>query len=1177
MKITYRILVINFAIVFLVIGSAAFAFYSIMYSVLTSQHSKYLLNSTNDFIYAYRQSVDNTKEDFLFLIKNGIQQKFTVPQLFEKNIDFILQTNSGKSIINKTYKDNVYIPEKTFTLEDFIFYNPYAVIKTYKNQDGTFYFYGRILDSQTLNDFSKRVGADIALVCNSTIPLMSNESQNQQYLFALNTAYKDLAKKNNFKVFSQKAEDADILVTVCKPSSNIEELNNNISFLVFTTLNEAADLRSNLKEIMIIIGFSGIFISLILTFLFTDRIRKQISDLSKATEVIKSGNFQNKIVIKSKDELGELATAFNLMVAELEKNQKSKNEYSEFMTMLNQNPSLKEISDAALGKIINTCGFIIGALYTVEDDGIKMAGSFGVAKDHTPANYDFFESVIRKKDMLELKFDETPPSITTGSIIIELRYLLLVPVIYNSKVIAILELSGTEKPGNEVKEYITSIQEQLAIGLTNAIAFVQLEKFVAELKQLNEDYQKQNIQIRKQNETLIDLHKKLKEKADELEIQKEKAVESTKLKSQFLASMSHELRTPMNSILGLTELILEEDIIKGKNRERIEVVLKSARRLMNLINDILDLSKIEAGKMEIHNENVLIEDLIKEVEYSISPLLINKKIDFRVLRETETSIIMKTDRGKVTQVLINLLGNAVKFTDTGFIEFKIMSDQNDKLIFKVIDSGIGISEIDQKVIFDEFRQVDGSITKKYSGTGLGLTICKKIADMLEGSISVFSQRGKGSTFTFTIPLNFIERVHSENIPEVNIDRLAANRKNPILVIDNDEEVRYTIGQYLAARGYDILYAPDGITGVEEAKKHQPFIIILDVMLPGKEGWEILRELKNDNSTKDIPIIVVSILGDKNLGYSLGAFEYISKPFSSEQILSAVSKIESVANRRIENITLVDDDEFEYEKFKNEFKNEKIKIDYIQDSELAYDRIIKTQPDLVIIDLIMPKLDGITLTYKLKANKETKHIPVVISTAKDITEKEKDALNNIVEKITVKSKGHPLDVLKVVRDRIKMHEFYSGSEKNAIEIEETLASLEEVNSGQGKNDYIGNILVVDDDPDTLFTINEILESCNCKTYLVRGGKECLLMLEKITPDIILLDIMMPEMDGFQTIANIKSHPRWANIPVFAVTAKAMLDDKEVILKNGFDDYIPKPINSSVLSFKIKKALSNLKET
>lgn len=920
MKITYRILIINFAIVFLVIVSSAFAFYSIMYSVLTSQQSKYLQNSTNHFIIAYREAISNTEEDFLYLLKNGIDQKFSSQKLFEKNIDFILKTNPAKFIINKSYKENVSVSDKLFSLEEFITRNPFLVIKTYKNKDGSSYYYGKILDSYAMNEFSRRIGADIALVWNNTIALSSDESQNQKFLFSLNQAYKYLALKNNSDIFSQKDESTDILVTLCKPFSNSEDLNISSQFLVFTTLNEAVDLRSSLKNILIIIGLSGVLISLILTLLFTDKLRRQISDLSKATEVIKTGNFQNKISIKSKDEIGELATAFNLMVTELEKNQKAKNEYSDFITMLNQNPSLKEISDAALGKIINICGFVAGALYIVEEDGIKIASSFGIEKGHNSVDSNFINDVIHKRELIELEFKENPPSIKIGSIKIDLKYLTLVPIVYNTKVIAVLELSGTNQPKDESRDYLSKIQEHLAIGLANAIAFVQLEKLVVELKQLNEDYQTQNIQIRKQNETLIDLHKKLKEKAEELEFQKQKAEESTKLKSQFLASMSHELRTPMNSILGLTELMLEQGTIKGKDRERIGVVLSSGKRLMGLINDILDLSKIEAGKMELHEENMLLEDLINEVEHSISPLLKDKKIDFRVIRDTSTSIIINTDRGKVTQVLINLLGNAIKFTESGYVELKISSAGNKTLIFIVNDSGIGITENDQKVIFDEFRQVDGTSSKKYSGTGLGLTICKKIAGLLQGSISVSSKLGVGSSFTFIIPLNFIE---------------------------------------------------------------------------------------------------------------------------------------------------------------------------------------------------------------------------------------------------------------IVRDRISAHEFYLASENKLDVNEETLSGKENILIEEIIGDYIGQVLVVDDDPDTLFTINEILESCNCKTYLVKGGKECLNMLEQVIPDIILLDIMMPEMDGFQTINKIKVHPKWAHIPVFAVTAKAMLEDKDVILRNGFDDYVPKPINAGILSMKIKKVFMNLK--
>ena len=494
------------------------------------------------------------------------------------------------------------------------------------------------------------------------------------------------------------------------------------------------------------------------------------------------------------------------------------------------------------------------------------------------------------------------------------------------------------------------------------------------------------------------------------------------------------------------------------------------------------------------------------------------------------------------------------------------------LNFEVIDSGIGISEDDQRIIFEEFRQIDGTTTRKYNGTGLGLAICKKISELLGGEISVKSTLGKGSTFSFTVPLRFIKSKEIDEEPRINIDTLRKNRRNPILIIDDDPEIRYTIGQYLLSKGYEVMYASDGLSGVKEARKIQPFAITLDAMLPNKDGWNTLKALKENPDTKDIPVILISILGDKNVGFGLGAYEYFVKPIEPEKLLKVFNRLENLAQKRIEKIVIVDDDELEFEKFKNAFKNDKVRIEYIKDSELAFSKILEVQPDLTIIDLMMPKVDGITLSYKLKSNVDTKHIPIIISTAKDLSEDEKNALSNIVEEITVKSNGHPLDVLKVVRDRIKMQEAYFPSAAEKDDLGKLVSDLKEPFEANDKKEFRGEVLIVDDDADTLFTISEIVQACDCKTVLAKNGVECLKVLESKTPDLILLDIMMPEMDGFQTISRIKKNPKWAGIPVFAVTAKAMLDDKAVILRHGFDDYIPKPINSGVMAFKIEKLFS-----
>jgi len=973
-------------------------------------------------------------------------------------------------------------------------------------------------------------------------------------------------------VFVGDSETSDIIAT----SYKIDKLSiygNDLGFVFFRSHSDATDLRETLRNILILIGIVGIILALILSYVLTHKLRSRISDLNHATAQTSIGNFDTRINVNSNDEIGNLGKAFNTMLDELKKNQRAKSEYSDFITLINQNASLSEISNAALKKIIDTCGFLVGALYSIDEDEVSLICSYGLnSTNPNRERNEFYKKIIETKKSIEISSESSLSTVQTGTLDLKISYLLLLPVINNNKVIAILELASIGKPNVDAKDYLEKIKEQLAIGLTNAKAVVQLENFVNELKLLNEEYQKQNIQIKKQNDTLLELSTQLKTKAEELAIQKEKAEDSTRLKSQFLASMSHELRTPMNSILGLTELILDKAQMSGKNRERLEVVLKSGKRLMSLINDILDLSKIEAGKMEIREEDLLLEEIIEEVSNTATPLALEKGLSFNVKRNCNTRFIINTDRGRVTQVLINLIGNAIKFTQKGKIELSVSFNQEKMLLFSISDTGIGISDEDRKIIFEEFRQIDGTTTRKYSGTGLGLAISKKILDLLGGKIWVASIEGEGSVFSFTIPVKYEQEKRKTEVMPVNVEVLRKNIKNPVLVIDDDPEVRYTIGQYLISKGYEVIFAENGETGIKLAISKQPFAITLDLLLPNKDGWSILKELKENFSTKDIPVILISIIGDKNLGYGLGAFEYFVKPISAEKLLTAFSKLESLAKKRIQKIVIVDDDELEFEKFKNEFKADNITIEYIQDSEFAFNKIAEVQPDLIILDLMMPKLDGITLSHKLKSNSKTKQIPIIISTAKNLSEEEHISLHEIVEDITVKSKGHPLDVLKTVRDRIKMQEvdeFFTNDDSEPSSNSNLLVEEESI------GDFFGEVLIVDDDPDTLFTLNEMVQATGCKTHLAKSGMECLKILENIRPDLIMLDIMMPEMDGFQTLKNIRSNTDLTSIPIYAVTAKAMVGDKEIILKHGFNDYIPKPVNSTIISSKIAQLFSRIK--
>jgi signal transduction histidine kinase/CheY-like chemotaxis protein/HAMP domain-containing protein len=1067
MKISIRILLINFLIVVLILGSSFFVFYSIAYEVLTSFQTRNLRQSANSFTYAYRSLQSDVEDDFFALYNEGIETAFKNQRLQTKNVDFILEANdkSDGKFSRYVVKDNIYLPERNFNLKEFLNDNPYLILMSFESADSRKYIYGKIINTEMLDDLSQRINADVALIWDGNPVDISNQMLNQNYIYILTQAVDNLKNKNNFELYLQGTESNDILATIYKPTSIDKQ--DNLSFLIFATFAEAGDLRSTLKSVFLIIGFVGIALSLIFTFLFTDRIRKQITELSRATEQTYWGKYDNKIKVKSKDEIGKLGLAFNKMLDELEKKEIAKNEYAEFITLINRNPTLKEISDVALKKILDSCDFLIGGLYSV-DNQVNLISSYGLDdRNKNRSEFsEFIKKVIKNKEGLELFDENLLPVVSTGLLDIKVKYLLFLPILYNNEPVALLELGSLNKPSEEVRDYLEKIKDQLAIGITNAKALSQLENLVTKLKQLNEEYHKQNVQIKEQNETLLQLHNELRLQTEELEKQRQKALNLTEAKSRFLANMSHELRTPMNSILGLTELMLEKGYLEPRNKERLEVVLNSGKRLMNLINDILDLSKIEAGKIELHNEDVMLNDMLEEISGSIAPLANEKGIDYKVVKNMDTHAVINTDRGKVVQVLINLLGNAVKYTDIGEILLKVFV-VNEMLTFEVIDTGIGISEEEMKMIFEEFRQLSGSKSAKRGGTGLGLAISKKLAEILGGNLTVESELNKGSIFTFSVPFKQIKLLTPES-PKVKVN--------------------------------------------------------------------------------------------------------------SEILSTSSSKPESITNKKIRKIVIVDDDVMEFQKYKEELASDKIKIEFIKESEYAFNKISEIQPDLIIVDLMMPKVDGITLSHKLKSSTKTKHIPIIISTAKDISEDEKKSLANIVEDITIKSKGLPVDILRVVKDRIEMlerSEFIDipGNGKSQKEESEEIKILE--NEAEAPQSSVMEVLIVDDDPDTLFTLDEIVQSCKCNTVLAKNGKECLEILERKIPDLILLDIIMPEMDGFQTIKQIRKNNKWTEIPVFAVTAQAMREDNEIILKQGFSDYIPKPVNPSVVSDKIQKLITQLK--
>ncbi|MEJ2102982.1 MAG: ATP-binding protein, partial [Ignavibacteriaceae bacterium] len=865
---------INFLIVVLILGGSFVVFYSIVYDVLNSFQTRNLRQSANSFTYIYRSLQTDSEDDFFSLYNQGIESVFESQKLQSKNIDFILVLNDKKATNISRYvvKPGVYLPDKSFSLREFFNFNPSVVLMTFQDSKGTDYVFGKIISGDILDDISRRINSDVALIWEGYTIDFSNQAANQKYSYVLTRAVDDLKNKNNFELYVQGTESNDILATIYKPASIGKQ--ENLYFLIFSNFAEAGDLRNTLKNVFIIIALVGIVMSLIFTFLFTDRFRKQIKELSNATEKTYSGDLNSKINIKSKDEIGRLGLAFNKMLDELEKKEKSKNDYAEFITLINQNPTLKEISDVALKKILDKGDFLIGGLYSVDDE-INLISSYGL--DNKSANGkevpEFIKKVLETKEPVELYDDATLPVVSAGLVDIKIKYLLFLPIIYNNKPIALLELGSLNKPTAEVRDYLQKIKDQLAVGVTNAKTLSQLENLVKELKKLNEEYLKQNQQIKEQNETLLFLHDELRMQTEELEKQKQKALEMTEVKSRFLANMSHELRTPMNSILGLTELMLEKTEIGPRNKERLAVVLHSGKRLMNLINDILDLSKIEAGKVEAQNEDVILDELLGEVSNGIAPLANEKGLAFRVIKNVDTRMVISTDRGKVVQVLINLLGNAVKFTDEGEVSLKV-SANNLTLNFDVMDTGIGISEEDLKLIFEEFRQFSTPRRKNGSGTGLGLAISKKLAEILGGELKVRSKINQGSTFTFSVPLKKIEVYQPETQDSGDVSSAMEEDVEPkesliekavimndseieVLIVDDDPDTLFTLDDLVRASNCKTILAKSGKECLEILERQIPDLILLDIIMPEMDGFQVIKHIKRNNKWADIPVYAVT--------------------------------------------------------------------------------------------------------------------------------------------------------------------------------------------------------------------------------------------------------------------------------------------------------------------------------
>ncbi|MBE9505162.1 MAG: response regulator [Proteobacteria bacterium] len=532
------------------------------------------------------------------------------------------------------------------------------------------------------------------------------------------------------------------------------------------------------------------------------------------------------------------------------------------------------------------------------------------------------------------------------------------------------------------------------------------------------------------------LEEKVRERTLELEASNKKLQKASKLKSEFLANMSHELRTPLNSIIGFSEVLY--DGLYGEQNDRqkkyLDNIHKSGRHLLDLINGILDLSKIESGKMELSLSEFPLSVAVDEVRSIINPLAGKKNITLSFSMEKEIDTII-ADRLKLKQILYNLLGNAIKFTtESGSVNVHVRK-QEEFLEFSVADSGIGIEEDAQDLIFESFRQVDGSHSRDYEGTGLGLTLTKKFVEMHGGKIWVESKIGKGSTFFFTIAMQQALPQGQEGVADYTVKPPAylASQENTsndpgqnklVLVVEDNKDASHLISMYLKEGGYDVVKAFSGEDALKLAVELKPFAITLDIMLPKKDGWEVLKELKANELTTNIPVVIVSMVDNKELGYAMGALDTCTKPISKKGLLKILARhtfTTKVTTGKI-SVLIVDDDPQCLELLSSILEPIGFTVIKASGGKKAIELARANNPDLMILDLMMPEVSGFDVVHEMKMNAKTREIPIMILTAKEVTEEDKKVLNGHIERIIEKAtfnKEFLLKEMKSIEKRVSI--------------------------------------------------------------------------------------------------------------------------------------------------------------
>jgi HAMP domain-containing protein/CheY-like chemotaxis protein/predicted transcriptional regulator len=961
--------------------------------------------------------------------------------------------------------------------------------------------------------------------------------------------------------------------------------------------------------------------------LLAANLTSQVRAIAEVATAVTKGDLTRSIQVDARGEVSELKDNINTMIGNLRlttdvntEQDWLKTNLAKFTNMLQGQRDLTTVGRLLLTELTPLVNAHMGVIYQVENEEnpqLRLLSAYAGDGTHPHQQIlQFGDGLIgqcamdkRQRLVSEIPDDAVP--INSALLRVVPKNLVVLPVLFENQVKAIIELASVSTFTTSQMTFLEQLTDSIGIVLNSIEATMQTEGLLKQSQQLAGELQTQQKELQQTNEQLEQKAQQLAERNVEVERKnqeieqarralEEKATElslTSKYKSEFLANMSHELRTPLNSILILGQQLTEnpDGNLSGKQVEFARTIHGAGTDLLNLISDILDLSKIESGTVTVDAEEILTTHLLETVGRPFRHEAENRRLSFAVEADPTLGRSIVTDSKRLQQVLKNLLSNAFKFTAEGGVrlnvsaavggwsaEHPVLNQSPAVIAFEVSDTGIGIPLEKQKLIFEAFQQADAGTSRKYGGTGLGLAISRELANLLGGEIHLQSTPGKGSTFTLYLPLKYsgptvaprlsapfqysLAPASQAPTQERVIEQLPDDRLNLepgdtiLLIVEDDPHYARVLIDLAHDKGFKVLVAARGSEALELAKQFQPTAVSLDVFLPDMLGWTVLSQLKHNPLTRHIPVQIITLDEDRQHAMARGAFSFVNKPTTTEGVSAALSQIKEYAKPRRKRLLIVEDNAAEQMSIKELLAHDDIEIVTSGTGAEALSTLRENPCDCVVLDLRLPDMSGFEVLDSIRNDDSLSEVPVVVFTGRELTVEEDAELHTMARSIVVKGVESPERLLD--ETSLFLHRVITE-----LPIEKQ-RMLEKLNSSD--EDLVGRTaLLVDDDARNIFALSSVLERRGMKVLTATTGSEAVTLVEA-NPEIaiVLMDIMMPQMDGYQTIGVIREDPSFRRLPIIALTAKAMKGDREKCLEAGASDYLAKPVNTEQLLLAIR---------